>query len=253
MSINSPTGKSVIDYELTSGLSLVAVQYLYESAVDTIVPHSGGGQSSATLLTSELSRITSTVGTAPPYDSIQLPTSRAGLTLIVTNHAAAPIQVFGNNTEAALIDDVATATGVTQMGNSVVIYSCYTAGNWYTNGLASGFVRGYSLQTFSAQVIAANVGGTQGTGTPITTMLANVSAAGANYSVTLPPSTVGMEITVHNVSTQTILVFPNAGGTGTETINALSANAALSQPTNTSTVYTCTVAGAWLTVPRVPS
>jgi hypothetical protein len=204
-------------------------------------------------LGSEISRITTAVATTAPYDSVALPASQSGLELVIVNHSINPIQVFGNNAEAALIDDVATGTGVTQMGNSTVLYFCISAGNWYTEGLSSGFVRGYSLQTFSAATLAANATGTQASGTAIASMLANVTAAGASYSVTLPPSAVGMEITIHNVSTQTILVFPNAGGTGTEAINSIAANGSISMATNTSTVFTCSVAGQWYTVPRVPS
>lgn len=252
MSLLKPRGESVIDYELTNGLQTLFLKFLQESSSDSITARSGGGQALAFQIASELSRVTVATATVAPYDSVALPASVAGLTLIVTNHSNNPIQVFGNNAEGALIDDVATATGVTQMGNSVVIYSCYTAGNWYTNGLASGFVRGFSLQTFSAVTIAGNTTITQAAGTAINTMLANVTG-GAATAVTLPPSTVGMELTVHNVSAFNVSVFPNAGGTGTETINALSANAAILMPTNTSTVFTCTVAGAWLTVPRVPS
>jgi hypothetical protein len=253
MSLVKLRGDSVLDYEIGVGQNTLYMQYLRGSNLDTITAHSGGGQSSAFQLASEISRITTATATSVPYDSVALPTSAAGLELVVVNHSNNPIQVFGNNTEGALIDDVATATGVTQMGNSTVLYFCITAGNWYTEGLSSGFVRGYSLQTFSASTVAANSGGTQGTGTAISTMLANVTAAGASYSVTLPPSSVGMEITIHNISTSTILVFPNAGGTGTETINAISANGSMSINTNTSTVFTCTVAGQWYTVPRVPS
>jgi hypothetical protein len=245
-------GDSVIDSELGTGLNTLYMQYLRGSNLDTITAHSGGGQASAFQLGSEISRITTAAATSSPYDSVALPTSAGGLELVIVNHSANPIQVFGNNAEAALIDDVATATGVTQMGNSTVLYFCITAGNWYTEGLASGFARGYSLQTFSAISLAGNATITQGAGTPLSTMLVNVTG-GAASAVTLPPSTVGMELTVHNVSAFNVSVFPNAGGTGTETINALSANAAYVMATNTSTVFTCTVAGQWFTVPRVAS
>ena len=139
------------------------------------------------------------------------------------------------------------------MGNSTVLYFSATAGNWYTEGLAGGFVRGYALQTFSSATYAANATGTQASGTLLTSMMCNLTAAGASYSVTLPPSSNGMDITVHNTSGNTILVFPSAGGTGTEKINALSANASISMPANTSAQFTCVVAGQWYTVPRVPS
>ena len=73
--------------------------------------------------------------------------------------------------------------------------------------------------------------------------------------MTLPASAVGMVITIHSVTAANILsVFPNAGGTTTEKINALGANAALVFPgALASTQFTCAVAGQWYTVPRVPS
>ena len=180
-----------------------------------------------------------------------LPSSAPGLEILLINHGSNPMQVFGNGSDQ--IDDVTASVGVSQMQNSFVLYSCAANGNWYTEGLATGFQRGTSLQTFSAAVIAANATGTQASGTAVATMLANVTAAGANYSVTLPASAVGLEITVHNISANTIKVFPNAGGTGTEAINALGANNAISMTTQTSTVFTCATAGQWYTVPRTPS
>lgn len=173
----------------------------------------------------------------------------------------------GNNTftlttltGVALVTTAGTPTGltytinggVTQMANSTVLYFSSTAGNWYTEGLASGFVRGLSLQTFSAANVTGNATITQAAGTPIVSMLANVSG-GAASAVTMPASAVGVEITVHNTSAFAVSVFPNAGGTGTEKINALTANSSISLPSQTSTVFTCTTAGTWLTVPRVPS
>jgi hypothetical protein len=247
-------GTSVRDYELTRGIANLALLnlalngLLNESFTDNITAHAGGGQASATALTTEVNRIT-TVTTAG--DSVKLPASSAGLTIIITNHGSNPMQVFGSGTDT--IDDVTYSTGISQMANSEVIYCCFTPGAWYCNGIASGFVRGQSLQTFSFATIAANATGTQASGTAIANMLVNITAAGAGYSSTLPVSVPGLEITVHNTSASSTLVFPNAGGTGTETINALAANAALTMPTNTSTVFTCTVAGQWLTVPRVPS
>ncbi len=216
-----------------------------ESFTDNITAHAGGGQASAVQLTTELNRV-ATVTTAA--DSVKLPASVAGLTIVVTNHGSNPMQVFGLGTDT--IDDVAAATGVSHMQNSMVIYSCYTAGAWYTEGLANGFVRGYSLATQSSAVIAANSGGTQGTGTPITAMNNAISSGGAGYSATLPASSPGMQITVHNTSgTNTMAVFPATG----ETINGLATNTALSFPVNTSTTLYCTTTGQWYSNPRTPS
>lgn len=223
--------------------------FLLESSQDNITANAGGGQANAYQIVSQTARI-ATVATAG--DSIQLPPSASGLELLVINHGANAMQVFGNLGAGDVIDDQAAATGVSQMANSLVIYSCATAGKWYTEGLSSGFAASLGLQTFSYATIAANTGNTQVAGTPVTAMLTNVTATAA-ASVTLPASVPGLEMTVHNISAFTVNVFPNAGGTGTEKINAGAANAALALPTNTSTVFTCNTAGQWFSVPRTPS
>ncbi|WP_104656512.1 hypothetical protein [Ralstonia insidiosa] len=221
--------------------------FLLESAGDNITATPGGGQTGAFPINTQTARVT-TVATA--NDSVMLPPSAPGLEVLIINHGNNPMQVFGYGTDQ--IDDNTSTVGVSQMQNSFVLYSCAAAGNWYSEGLATGFQRGTSLQTFSANTIAANATNTQASGTPVASMLVNVTAA-ANGSVTLPVSAPGLEITVHNISANTVSVFPNAGGTTTEKINALTANAAISLPTNTSTVFTCVTAGQWYTVPRVPS
>lgn len=221
--------------------------FYLESSGDNIVARAGGGQALATQINTQTARITTVASIG---DSVMLPPSAPGLEMLVINHGANSMQVFGAGTDT--IDDQATAAGVAQMANSMVIFTCATAGKWYTEGLSSGFAAALGLQTFSYSTIAANIGNTQGTGTSITTMLTNVTATAA-ASATLPVSSPGLEMTVHNISAFTVNVFPNAGGTGTEKINALANNAALALPTNTSTVFTCNVAGQWFSVPRVPS
>jgi len=87
---------------------------------------------------------------------------------------------------------------------------------------------------------------------PIVTQLVNITA-GAAGSAQLPVSMAGNSITVHNISANNVTIYPNPGGTGSETINALSANAGIVMATNTSTTFTCVSPGQWYTVPRVPS
>ena len=221
--------------------------FLLESAQDNITATAGGGQANAFQINSQTSRIT-TVATIG--DSVMLPSATPGLEMIVINHGANAMQVFGNGADT--VDDQLSTAGVSQMSNSMVIYTCVTAGSWYTEGLSSGYAKSLGLQTFSYSTIAANATNTQASGTLVNTMLVNVTA-GAAGSVTLPPSTPGLEMTVHNISAFTVSVFPSAGGTGTEKINSGGSNAALAMPTNTSTVFTCNVAGQWWTVPRTPS
>lgn len=217
-------------YQLLAGL-------FAESATDSITAFAGGGQTSATLLTTELNRVT-TVATAA--DSIKLPASVKGTTIMVVNHAANSMQVFGSGTDT--INDVATATGVPHMPNSTVIYSCYTAGAWYTEGLATGFASGF--QTMSTiNGLTAHAGGGQGSALPLTAMINRVTTVGtAADSVILPASVAGMQITVINAAAANSMnVFPATG----DAINALSANTAFAVAANKTATFTCPVAGTW--------
>ncbi len=95
---------------------------------------------------------------------------------------------------------------------------------------------------------------TQAGGTPLNHEVNLVASANAADAVTLPASSPGMAVTVILTSaTNTCKVFPNAGGTGTETINALSANAAITMAATTRATFFCGVAGQWWTLPLLPS
>jgi len=130
------------------------------------------------------------------------------------------------------------------MASSFVLYTCITAGAWYTEGLANGYAGGQ--QTVSNQdSITAHSGGGQASATPLTKMQNRVSvvAAGGD-SVVLMPSLPGMQITVLNGSLSNAMnVFPN----GTEQINSLGASAAYSHAANSVIIYFCTTAGQWWT------
>jgi len=221
--------------------------FILESAQDNITATAGGAQSGAFQIMTQTARVTTVVSVG---DSVALPSATAGLELIIINHGQNAMNVFGNGSDR--VDDQASGTPVSQMANSMVIFTCVTPGNWYTEGLSSGFATSLGLQTFSYQTSAANATVTQAAGTLITTMMTNLTA-GAAGAATLPVSQPGLELTVHNISAFAVTVFPSAGGTTTEKINALGANAGLSLPASTSTVFTSNVLGQWWTVPRVPS
>ncbi len=210
---------------------------LYELAQDTITARAGGGQALATQLTAQTSRI-SVVATAG--DSVKLPASAPGLELLIINHGANPMQVFGAGTDT--IDDVATATGVSQMQNSLVIYTCTTAGAWYTEGLATGF-GGPGLQTQSTtSAITAHAGGTQGAAVALVSMINRITVcATAGDSVVLPASAVGLSVFVANAGAASANVFPAVG----DAINALGANAAFALAAGKNAQFMCTAAGQW--------
>lgn len=212
---------------------------LTELSEDNITAFAGGGQASARQLTSQTNRI-STVATLG--DSIKMPPSAAGLEITIINRGANACQVFGAGTD--LIDDVATATGVSQMASSVVIYICATAGNWYTEGLATGF-GGPGLQTASFNAnITAFAGGGQASATPLSNMINRVATVGTSGdSVKLPVSAAGLTIQVSNSGANPMQVY----GAGTDTINGVATATGVIQMQNSVATYLCLATGVWQT------
>src|SRR5260370_10013293 len=131
--IDSPTIKGLINMSNQTGMTAVA----------------GGGQSGATQIVSEIARF-NTVASA--NDSAKLPSAIPGLDILVVNHGANPMQVFGSGSDT--IDDIAAATGVSQMTNSFVIYACADAGKWYTEGLANGYAGGQQTVSYQDGITA---------------------------------------------------------------------------------------------------
>lgn len=166
-----------------------------------------------------------------------------------------PSPVLSLNSTNPGVASVSTANITNVQSASSPTFAAVTAASVTASGNVSGVnltATGYLLE--SVATAAANVTGTQASGIALTAMNNAVSSAGAAYSVTLPVSAPGMAITVACVTAvNTVIVFPNAAGTTTETINALSANAGITMAALTSTTFICIVAGQWWTCPRVPS
>jgi hypothetical protein len=215
-------------------------ELIFESVVDQVVA-TGSTQANAFVLPPvEMIRLTSVAaGTG-----IKLPPAQPGLCLLVVNHGTNSVQVYGQPGDT--INDVASATGVSQMLNSFVFYSCFTTGLWYTEGLANGFSSGF--QTFSStDGLVAHAGGGQGAGTPIVSMQnLFTTVASAGDSGLLPSAKVGMQIDVVNKTATSMNVFPASG----ETINGQAANTAVAVvggAQGSVTVFFCGTAGQWWT------
>jgi len=229
----------------------LAIGYLLESAADNITANPGGGQANAVQLAAELNKVT-TVATSG--DSVRLPPSAAGLTIVVTNKGANAMQVYGSGADT--IDDSAAVTGVSQMRGSVVIYACHTAGAWYTEGLGTGYTSagGGAFQTFSyADGLTASTTHSQAGATPIlASQVGFAIVANASDCGVLPPAKAGMQIDVVNHGAQTMAVYPASAAQGGQAsgdqINALGANAPLTGITNTTpTIFYCLTDGQWWT------
>jgi hypothetical protein len=210
---------------------------LLELPQDTITAGTTQTQAGATAITGQTARVT-TVGTAG--DGVKLPASAAGMEVLVINHGANAMRVYG--TGADQIDDITNTTGVLQMPNSLVIYSCATAGNWYSEGLATGY-GGAGLQTLSFfGGVTAGTTQTQAGATALTSMINRVATvANSGDGVRLPTSAVGLAVLVLNRGAQPMQVY----GASTDTINGIVTTTGISQGVNTAALYTCMVAGNW--------
>lgn len=218
---------SVVDYDaniqdmLFKNVTLVGL--LYESATDGITAAAGGGQANATPISTEVARVT-TAATAG--DSIKLPPiTKGGLTIVVINHGGNLIQVFGTGSDQ--INDQASATGVTQMNNSEVIYTSTKLGVWYANGLGSGYAGSLPTSSYT-DTITAHAGGGQAAATQLTTLGNRVTVvATAADSVKLPVAAGGiLGFTVANAAANALAVFPSTG----DQINGAGANIVFSVP-----------------------
>lgn len=155
------------------------------SSQDAITAKASGTQSTATQITTRVTRV-STVATAA--DAVKLPASAPGKVFYIINDASLPMQVFGTSPDT--INDVATATGISQTGHSLGVYACSVKGKWYATIFS--LIGGGRSGTFTA------------TGSSVTVTNANITAnsvvafglntvggtiAGAPYMLTVTPGT----------------------------------------------------------------
>ncbi len=206
---------------------------LYESAADGIIAGTGGATPTLAAETNRIAVVNN------PGDAVRLMPSGAGLTIFIINHGLNTMTVLGNGSDT--IDDLAPGTGVPQMVNSEVVYTCVTPGKWYTNGLGTGYAG--ALPTVSFQNgIQATAGGGQGGAFALGTCINRVTTvATAGDSVRLPASAGGLQITVSNAGAASLNVFPAVG----DAINGQAANAAVAVPAGKTSSFTCGVAGQW--------
>jgi hypothetical protein len=202
----------------------------------------GGGQANALQLGAEMNEVATC---ATDGDSVKLPQIvQPGVLITIIHRGAKNLQVYGTGTDT--INDVAAATGVTQMAGSVTIYTSSSGGKWYTTGLGVGYSG--SLEVYSVKDgIVAHAGGTQAAAiadaasqVPAMNNRIATCATGGD-SVVLPAAKPGMYVTVANDGAASCNVFPFTG----ETINQGAANAAFAVGIAKAANFFCIVAGKW--------
>lgn len=217
--------------------------FLTENAQDGIVA-AGITQAAATQIITQTARVGTAgapVGGIPP--GVRLPLSAAGLELVIINHSANPIQVYGSGSDT--IDDIAGSVGVQQMVNSFCLFSCATAGQWYSNGIGTGYNGQFPTVSYTNGVTAFAGGGqagpTQANGASVGTAIFRVTTvATAGDSVRLPLAAGGMQITVVNAAAANSLNI--YAGTG-DIINALAPNLPFALPAGKTAVLSSAAAG----------
>jgi len=175
---------------------------------------------------------------------VLLPAARAGMDVLVMAHNGLPVKVYGNGTDT--IDDVATAIGVTQMDRSVVLYTCYTNGAYYTEGLATGY-SGSGLQTVQSTDAVVAAGTSQGTATATNAVVVTVGTVAAGTGINLPFSSVGLQTTIVTNGVNPLQVYAFQGSS--DTINGVPAANGISLLPGSTATFSCTLAGAWSVQP----
>jgi len=201
---------------------------LFTESASVALTGGSAGQSTALALATEINQF-STVASGT---GAALPVAVKGLTILIANNGANPLQVYGcynGGTNGDTIDGIATGTGVTQMQGSTTLYVCtqsYIAGTqngtWTSNGI-EGYSGSLITQNYQTGVSAA--GTSQATATQLVNQLAVVSTVTTGTGVNLPGTVVstttqsaGLEVTVINLGANALLVYPPQNATS-DTIN----------------------------------
>lgn len=163
------------------GLTLSGL--ITRSSNAAVTAFSGGGQSSATLLTTDFSNITTAAASSAPYDSVKFnalmsPGQKRG----VANNATNPAQLFGFNTDT--INGFASGTGVTLPAGFVGTAECYASGAILIKGLptfSANQAYNTNTSTTSTTLTGANISG--GVGFVVLNMTGTL---GSGQNITLP-------------------------------------------------------------------
>ena len=175
-----------------------AFAYPIVSTQDAITATPSGTQATSLILSATVNRISTVAST---NDGVRLPVSKAGSWITLINDGANAMQVFGHLT--ATINDVTSATGISQAPLSCVTYFCPVVGKWYTDGTGAGNYTGNFDGIIGATTPAAGTFTTL-TGTVITGGIIN----GGDTAVASATLTLNSSATLTNVVGMVVTVVP---------------------------------------------
>lgn len=117
-----------------------------------ITAKSGGGQSGATKLNSMVNFITTV---AAAGDSVQLSQAFPGVTIVVVNNGANPVQMFANQSTSDTINGVAGSTGISIPAGTFAFVTCPLGANPVTGSAGQWFVTGFDTTAPAQQAYNA--------------------------------------------------------------------------------------------------
>lgn len=232
--------------KLFGNVTIKSGSFIFESAGTGITAGTTRTQAGATALAQEINRVdTSTAPSAGTIlgDGVALPAAAAGLDLIVWNNTANPIQLYGNGSDT--VNGTAGATGIAMPPNSVYLAVAAATGAWIVDGTGMGNSGALNTELTVTGISAA--GTTQGTATPLSAMINNVTTVSSGTGVNLPTSAAGLSIVVQNNGANGLLVYPAQGAS--DTINGIAATAGVLLLPGSIGIFNCAVAGAWTVQP----
>lgn len=178
-----------------------------------IVAHAGGGKANATPLSTPLNHILTAANAA---DSVLLPPSQVGLTVLVGNDGANAIQVFGAGTDT--VNSVATGTGVSQPAGSVVFYYCTSLGNWHYTVQESGTFTALTTTTLNGNTVPTGTGNLAATASVSDLYIVDVKRTSASVTAnatTTYANVTGLSFTVVAGTYRFSLRLPSTVASGT--------------------------------------
>jgi hypothetical protein len=236
------SGSQYAGWTFAGGVAVPQGAFVAESAAVGIAAGTTRTQAGATQLAQEVNRIDA--ATAPSAgstlgDGVKLMASQAGLTILVINATAYPVQVYGNGSDT--INGVAGSSGVMLPPQGIYLLVSAAAGAWSCEGIGTGASGGYPTVT-AVDALTAHAGGGQGSATLCPAVINRfTTVATAGDSGLLPSAKAGMQVTVTNAGAASMNVFPASG----EQINNAAANAAFALAAGKTANFTSAANGAW--------
>lgn len=214
--------------------------------ISATVSAAGSTQGTATALT----KTYNIVSTASANQGVVLPSAAAGLVINLYNVSGNTIKVYPASTET--IDggsanapiEVVTANGAELVGIST--------GGWRQVGSGGSNVAELTVNTsasllgslkYGVSASVSSAGSAQGDATALTETINVIgTVGGSGQGVVLPTAAAGLHIVVANITTTDCKLYPASS----DTIEAGSANAAVTLPAKTTFTLTCKDATDWV-------